>query len=718
MIVRLPRKRLAAVAITVFLTVPLCVGTTAQTPTRDTQPRAGDGVGIATTTQPALLTESEPNDTPGTADPIATELTAARYVVVSGAINPAANPDVYSFTAPAGSRIWIETDTGGVQGAGANSRGTVIELMASDGVTVIEIDAADGTGNGGDGTTESVNAALIAGRTLTAGGTYFIRVRTLTVLEVVNPYRLFVVMTTAAATVEQEPNDFTFFGLFTNVAVPVSGTFGIRSGAITPANDVDYYSVAATAGSILFFAADADPERDGTGTDVTLALLDSSGVTLHFVDSSFAGSVANPAAEGSNFTIPGDGVYFIKVAHFTDTGTGTYDLMTAVSVPSEDEPNDSPGAAEPISFASTARRAAIFAGAIDPGGDVDYYSFAAVAGSRVWILTDSGGTQNSGATSRDTVIDLLAGDGVSIIESDDNDGTGNGGDGIVESGLASVIGGRTLVTGGTYYIRVRGFTSTIVNPYKLFVVLTNTAATAEVEGNNTVETADVLSTQARPLGLRAGAIGSAGDADYYAIAAVPGTLIYFNVDGDPERDGIGTDLVVEIRSGLDEVRLTVDSSFFAGSLADPSAEGANYINAGLGYTYLRVRHFEGTGTGTYHLMAIAASGIGFRDFTDTSLVATVSTIRDVHIVELQFRINTLRTRFGLAEVTWSHPANIGDPVRAADMTELRTALQQAYSAAGRTAPAFTDPVIVPQGTIVKKVHIDQLRAAVIELEGS
>jgi hypothetical protein len=177
-------------------------------------------------------------------------------------------------------------------------------------------------------------------------------------------------------------------------------------------------------------------------------------------------------------------------------------------------------------------------------------------------------------------------------------------------------------------------------------------------------------------------------------------------------------VVVEVRSGLDELLLSVDSSFFAGSLADPAAEGANYIIAGLGYTYLRVRHFEGTGTGTYHLMAIAASGFGFRDFTDTSLVASVSTIRDVHIVELRFRINALRTRFGLPELTWSHPANIGDPVRAVDMTELRTALQQAYSAAGRTAPAFTDPVIVPQGTIIKKVHIDQLRAAVIELEGS
>ncbi|MDQ2854983.1 MAG: pre-peptidase C-terminal domain-containing protein, partial [Acidobacteriota bacterium] len=151
----------------------------------------------------------------------------------------------------------------------------------------------------------------------------------------------------------------------------------------------------------------------------------------------------------------------------------------------ETEPNDTAGTANTLNL--SAQPCAIVSATINPGGDVDFFTFTgAPAGSRIWIETDTGGTQNAGATSRDTVIDLLAADGTTVIENDDDDGTGNGGDGTVETGLASMIGGRTLTTGGTYFIRVRAFSVTaIINPYRLFVRLTNSAATPEVESNNT-----------------------------------------------------------------------------------------------------------------------------------------------------------------------------------------------------------------------------------------
>ena len=59
---------------------------------------------------------------------------------------------------------------------------------------------------------------------------------------------------------------------------------------------------------------------------------------------------------------------------------------------------------------------------------------------------------------------------------DDDDGTGNGADGTVETALASAIAGKVLAAGGTYFIRVRAFSATeIIDPYKLSVVVTNTA---------------------------------------------------------------------------------------------------------------------------------------------------------------------------------------------------------------------------------------------------
>jgi hypothetical protein len=767
MFVRLRVVRLAAVSIAIFLTVPQYVGVAAETQTRDSQqanvetarallaqaiaqeketptkdaalaadealqrfneamaakpssaPGApADDVGVNTTTAPIQFGELEPNNTSGTATPIGAALNAARYLVVSASINPMGDLDFFTFTATAGSRIWIETDTGGLQNPGATSRDTVIDLLAADGTTVIETDDEDGTGNGGDGTDESGSASLIAGRTLTAGGTYFIRVRGQAPTGIINPYRLFVANTNTAAVTEAEGNT----AALASVGVPNGASLGLRSGAISPAADVDYYSVAATAGSIIYYAADGDPERDGTGTDLVVELRSPADELLHTVDSSGAGNAANPAAEGSNFAIFADGVYFIKVRHAGGSGTGTYHLMIAVSVPAEDEPNNTAGTAEPIDFTSTARRAAVITGAISPAGDVDYYSFQAAAGSRVWIEIDTGGPQNTGATSRDTVLDLLASDGVTVIENDDDDGTGNGGDGTIETSLTSMIGGRTLVTGGTYFLRVTAFSAGsptfIINPYKLFVVVTNSAATAEVESNDTAATANLATTSASPIGLRAGTIGSAGDADFYSLVADAGSVVYFNVDADPERDGAGTDLVVELRSAADVVLLSVDSSI-TGSPANPAAEGGNFIvlDAGGAY-YLKVRHFSATGTGTYHLMAFVATGKTVPAFTDSQLIPTASMVRAIHFAELRSRINALRVRFGLAAFAWSQPSLTGAIVDADDMTELRTALQQAYTAAGRTAAAFTDPTVVAQSTVVRAVHIDQLRTAVIELESS
>src|ERR1043166_5405387 len=267
----------------------------------------------------------------------------------------------------------------------------------------------------------------------------------------------------------------------------------------------------------------------------------------------------------------------------------------------ETEPNNTPGTATALTFTP----AAITTAAINPGGDIDFYTFTAPAGARVWIETDTGGTQNAGATSRDTVMDLLAADGTTVIENDDDDGTGNGGDGTIETGLASIIAGRTLVAGGTYFIRVQAFSATgIINPYRMFVSLTNVAATAEVEGNDTAATANVANSPA----LRSGSIGVLGDADYYSVSANAGDTIFFAADGDPDRDGNGSDLVVEFRSPADAVLLTVDSSI-TGDSTDPTAEGANYTVQTAGTYFIKVFWFDDESTGTYDLHVVNTSAV-------------------------------------------------------------------------------------------------------------
>ena len=83
--------------------------------------------------------------------------------------------------------------------------------------------------------------------------------------------------------------------------------------------------------------------------------------------------------------------------------SGNLSRPTPRATSAEGEPNDTSGTATALTFTPTA----ITTGAINPGGDIDFYTFTAPAGSKVWIETDTGGVQNAGATSRDTVIDYL-----------------------------------------------------------------------------------------------------------------------------------------------------------------------------------------------------------------------------------------------------------------------------------------------------------------------
>jgi uncharacterized repeat protein (TIGR01451 family) len=252
----------------------------------------------------------------------------------------------------------------------------------------------------------------------------------------------------------------------------------------------------------------------------------------------------------------------------------------------------------------TGQRVEIISGSINGAGDVDFFTFTATAGNKVWILADTGGTQNTGANSRDTDVDVLAADGTTVIETDDDDGTGNGGDVTLETGLASAIGGRTLTAGGTYFINVRGNAGgDIITPYRLLVVVTTSAATAEVEVNGAATTANtIVAAGGATTGLRSGSL-TAGDFDYYAVAADAGNTIYFNADADPERDG-GTDVVLELRDPSDNLVLTVDSS----STLAGAAEAANFVVPTSGVYYVKVRHSLAGGTGTYNLMVGVAGG--------------------------------------------------------------------------------------------------------------
>jgi hypothetical protein len=78
----------------------------------------------------------------------------------------------------------------------------------------------------------------------------------------------------------------------------------------------------------------------------------------------------------------------------------------------------------------------------------------------------------------------------------------------------------------------------------------------------------------------------------------------------------------------------------------------------------------------------------------------------------------LRQRWRLSAYAWTDPALTAGQtaISAAHVLEMRSALQAAYSAAGRPPPSYTDPALSAGQTVVRVVHIAELRSAVVALE--
>jgi len=254
-----------------------------------------------------LQSESESNDTAATADPIS--VAPAKFAAIYGTIGTPGDEDWFSFSSPIGApaRVWLSVNTG--VAAQGSSRDSVVSIFGSDGVTLLEEDDDDGTGNGWDETIESLDASLIAGLVLPTVGTYYARVRAKVPGETIDAYSLIIAFKAPGDDPEVEPN-------------PQSSpqqAMGTILGSLSGPNDEDWYIFGILDNGFPFLVVDGDPERDGVGTDVVLSFFD---ITT---DSSGTGGPGNPPAEG-----------FVRFAYdaavrVTGPAAGTYVLFWAQS---------------------------------------------------------------------------------------------------------------------------------------------------------------------------------------------------------------------------------------------------------------------------------------------------------------------------------------------------------------------------------------------------
>jgi uncharacterized repeat protein (TIGR01451 family) len=183
----------------------------------------------------------------------------------------------------------------------------------------------------------------------------------------------------------------------------------------------------------------------------------------------------------------------------------------------EAEPNGTAATATPIAGTSAVIKANIV-----PNADQDFYSFNAAAGDRVYAALQ---TAWSASASTDSVLELFASDGTTLIEGDEDDGS--------FGGLSSTIANVTLPAAGTYFLRVRHTSATVqLRPYFLYFQLRTGTPTPETEPN------DTFPGQALPAGgWVSGATSAAADLDFYSINLNAGDTVYLSLDLDPERNG-------------------------------------------------------------------------------------------------------------------------------------------------------------------------------------
>lgn len=94
-------------------------------------------------------------------------------------------------------------------------------------------------------------------------------------------------------------------------------------------------------------------------------------------------------------------------------------------------------------------------------------------------------------------------------------------------------------------------------------------------------------------------------------------------------------------------------------------------------------------------------------FADDPIVPFVTTAKLVHVTELRTAVNAVRALAGLPAATWT-TIQVGDPIKAAPITELRAALDAARSTLLLSTLSYTDPSL-SAGTRIKAAHVQELR---------
>jgi hypothetical protein len=328
-----------------------------------------------------------------------------------------------------------------------------------------------------------------------------------------------------------------------DVATPITLASSPVSGNTETRGDLDYFAFTAEAGHVYRFS-------DTSTRDMYFVLYDTDGTTaLRATDN-----------ESWRWEFDAAGTYYIRARHYSSTSVGQYELE--IEDLGFDDHGDTYDLATPITAASSP-----VAGSTETRGDLDYFAFTAQAG-HIYEFADT--------STRDMYFVLYDTDGTTALRATDN-----------ESWRWE------FDAAGTYYIRVRHYSSTSVGDYSIEIT--------DLGLDDHGDTYDVASPWA-PGQTIAGSIETRGDRDVFAFTAQAGHV--YRMEETTSLDGYLT-----LRDGAGNALRITDTEWIQWEF--PAAGS---------YT-LELRHYSSTRIGDY---SVTLTDLGPDDGGDSPAEATPS----------------------------------------------------------------------------------------------
>jgi hypothetical protein len=449
-----------------------------------------DSANFSQTVATSIL-ETEPNDTPATADALSLQ-GPARGTLSADDI------DFWSFSATTGMVIQVELFALRRDFASWDTNFNLprLNLIGPNGTSYL--DGPDYVSSGWLWGAHDLDIPLFR---IPAGGTYFVRLENYVAATPGGDYALRVTeIPIAGLQEESESNDS-------------SGT----ADAITPgtihANHVDgnedYFSFAIAAPTLVYFEVTGYRNGifgvlgapDADYYDPRIELLDTDGSTVMATNNN---AFFNDSA--INFHLATPGTYYLRVGQAASGLVGNADYFitfnaTPVGSIVEVETNDDTVGATPIAYGD------VVSGTMS--GDEDWFSFSGNAGDMVRVFWFEFGASQ---VANDFVDIYFMLDDTTFIQR-----------AISYTGVNSLACARAILPStGTFYVRV--VISGGSTPYTFQLVRVK-APTAEVEGNDAIGTANAIPVS----GLVAGTIGSNTDVDFYSFTAAAGEVVTFSI---------------------------------------------------------------------------------------------------------------------------------------------------------------------------------------------